>query len=275
MREPKTYVVGDIHGWWSTLQKLLDVLPWDSRVDHLWLVGDLVNRGPDSLRVLRWAKRMSEAMGPRFVSVLGNHDLHLLAADAGLRSPPKDLKPVLRADDRRQLVDWLRRRPFFHRAAPGGSDTVLVHAGLWPEWSPRVAAERGRVLSRALEDVETLNGLLSRRRTPGGGARMDALRRDLYGFTRLRAVKSRSSPQSTACPHKGTLDDMPNGCAPWFRAGSTPRIRRRPRVVFGHWAALGLHREGAVRCLDSGCAWSGTLTALRLEDERIFQVERP
>ncbi|MCG8460511.1 MAG: metallophosphoesterase, partial [Holophagales bacterium] len=142
-----TWVVGDIHGQKDRLDALLGRLELDPGRDRLWLVGDLVNRGPDSLGVLRWARHASAELGERFVVVLGNHDLHLLAARVGLRRPDGDLDAVLAAADAPDLLHWLASWPFLHRQRiPGGGETLLVHAGLWPSWTVAEAEDHARAL---------------------------------------------------------------------------------------------------------------------------------
>ena len=276
-----TFVVGDVHGWKPTLDRLLDVLPFDARRDRLWMVGDLVNRGPDSLGVLRWAYDTARELGDRFVTVLGNHDLNLLAYDLGLRGGDAgDLEPVLWAPERRELLTWLRRRPLLHRELVGDRVFTLVHAGLWPQWTLVEAERRARRVAQALRDDAAAEILLQGKKTWSDmSPSLRGPASDLYALTNLRTFDVASwkpaEPEvaPTPCGHKGGLDDAPPGCVPWFRA---PSARwRGEAVLFGHWAALGLHEENGVRCLDSGCAWGGTLSALRLEDERLFQVERP
>lgn len=273
-----TFVVGDLHGWKPTLDRLLAELPFDAGRDRLWMVGDLVNRGPDSLGVLRWAYDMSERMGDRFVAVLGNHDLHLLAFDCGVRqSDAGDLAPVLSAPDRSVLIDWLRRRPLLHREAVAGKarPVALVHAGLWPTWTVDEATKWAREVESALRDNVSAPLLLRAKKAMQSDSKaIRELAFALYGFTSLRTLR-RSAPADAPvpCGFKGGLRELPWDCVPWFRA-ERPAWQGQP-VVFGHWAALGVHGEAGVQCLDSGCAWEGRLTAQRLEDGRLFHVERP
>ena len=272
-----TYVVGDIHGWKPTLDRLMAELPFRPKKDRLWLVGDLVNRGPDSLAVLRWAREMDEVLGDRFVWVLGNHDLHLLASYEGIRKPvPEDLRPILDADDGPSLIEFLRRRPLLHRDEVNGDEILMVHAGLWPNWTLKVATHQARKVEILLRDRESCRELLSHKPTK----RLDGLQQidaqdpvwSLYAFTSMRTVRvAEGQPLPTG--FKGPLSDLPRRCKPWFRAPGRPL--EGTRVVFGHWAALGLHQEDRVCCLDSGCAWGGDLTAMRLEDGELFKVARP
>lgn len=255
-----TWVIGDIHGCWETLQRLLDRIRWDPAGDELWLVGDLVNRGPRSLEVLRWAQRHRE----RIVSVLGNHDLHLLARARGLRPdrPGDRLEEVIEADDRDELLQWLRTRPFLHRRA----DVIMVHAGLWPGWTSGEAEEIAAAASGAIDD------LLARFRSKP----KPIWRPDVEGveghaaaaavFTLLRTVHADGRPNFR---YTGPPEGAPEDCLPWFATSSV--IADGCGVIFGHWALLGLHRETNALCLDSGCVYGGALTALRLDNGKIVQ----
>lgn len=287
----RTWVIGDIHGWKDVLDRLLHRLEregLDYDRDRLWLVGDLVNRGPDSLGVLRWARDLEARMGDRFVTVLGNHDLHLLAAAAGRREPTDDLWPVLEADDADDLLAWLRRRPFAHRdkigvEGEGDGDAkaapvllapvLLVHAGLWPAWSGEDAIAWARKTETFLQGRRgdaLLPGDPPTHEEPPDAELVHALE----AFVSLRTLDARAAP----CRHKGPPEDAPPGCWPWFDA--SPRAWRDHRVIFGHWAALGRHRDRrpdgtGVEGLDSGVAWGGELTALRLDDGAEWSESSP
>jgi bis(5'-nucleosyl)-tetraphosphatase (symmetrical) len=259
------YAIGDVQGCFITLERLLRRIDFDPGRDRLWLVGDLVNRGPSSLEVLRWAK----SMGRSVVVVLGNHDLHLIARAEGLREPRKrdTFDDVLEAPDRDALLEWLIGRPLLHREG----DFVLVHAGLLPQWS--------------LEEAEALaweaqEALRSRRRYPllesfeesGTSPRWgedlkepQRLRLVVDAFTRMRTL---TSSGELCLDFDGPPRQAPEGCQPWFELCSFPP---RATVLFGHWAALGLHLGRNAIGLDTGCAWGGSLTALRLEDRQVFQ----
>lgn len=260
-----TYAIGDVHGCFKTLQKLLQKIRFDPRHDHLWLVGDLVNRGPRSLAVLRWAVEQ----GDRVIVVLGNHDLHLLARAAGVAAPKRrdSLDDVLGAPDRDDLLGWLRSRPLLHR--DGGY--TLVHAGLFPEWTPRQAVELARETEAALQDGAAPGLLASLERK--ADERWDEGLEDgqrtrvaLAGFARLRTLQ----PDGRMCASfSGPPKDAPDGCRPWFEVPE--RRSREETVLFGHWAALGLWLDDGVAGLDSGCAWGRELTALRLDDSKVIQ----
>lgn len=248
------WAIGDIHGCWQTLQRLLERIRWDPASDELWLVGDLVNRGPASLEVLRWAA----ANDDRITAVMGNHDLHLLARADGLRSARSEdrLAEVLTADDRDELLDWLRARPFLHRQA----GTLLVHAGLWPGWSAREAEVIARDTAARLDHL--LPRLNDRPRsvwTPDleGDARLAAA---AATFTLMRTVRPDGRPK---LGFTGPPEDAPDGCAPWFETAQA--IRDGWRVIFGHWAMLGFAIRGGAVCLDSGCVYGGSLTAFPMD----------
>jgi bis(5'-nucleosyl)-tetraphosphatase (symmetrical) len=260
------YVVGDIQGCYTEFRQLLDVITFDPARDRLWLVGDLVNRGPDSLSVLRTVMSFGDAA----TTVLGNHDLHLLIVAAGHRAPHKadTLAPILAAPDRPALLDWLRRRPLVVRE--GGM--LLVHAGLLPSWSPQKAETLSREVEAALaseqcdEFLRTLYGDEPLRWSDELTGH-DRLRVIVNACTRLRFC---SGDDTMALAEKRGPRHAPAGYAPWF---AHPQRRSAGVTVFcGHWSALGLMLAPNVVMLDSGCLWGGTLTAIRLDDRRMFQV---
>lgn len=215
--------------------------------------------------------RTSGELGERFVTVLGNHDLHLLARAAGLSDSKRldTLEGVLAAHDRRDLLEWLRVQPILHRdtLATSGEPVVLVHAGLLPSWSLEQAEEKAAAIQRELERHGVL---LHRRPTPNEPPRLQAMREDLAVFTRLRAC----DPAGRPVPFNAAPEEAPEGVIPWFDHPMRRALNDRGVVLFGHWAAMGLHVGEHEIGLDSGCAWGGPLTALRLEDRQIFQVPR-
>lgn len=253
-----SWVVGDVHGCRATLAGLLERLELDVARDRLWLVGDLVNRGPASLEVLRWAVELEASMGERLAVTLGNHDLHLLARHEGLvgEHGGDTLRAVLEAPDRRRLAEWLLRRPLLHREGPH----VVVHGGLLPAWSLEEAERRARAAETALRDPGRRAAMLVRPAGPDAPAE----RRDLDVFARLRTCTGAGEP----CPWTGPPEGAPAGCRPWFE---WPHRRGEATVLFGHWAALGFHRADGAVALDTGCAWGGELTAYRLEDGAVVR----
>lgn len=255
-----TYAIGDVHGCFRTLKRLLERIDFDRRQDRLWLVGDLVNRGPRSLEVLRWAAENDD----RLVAVLGNHDLHLLARASGVAAAKRrdTLDEVLEAPDADDLLDWLAARPLFHRE----DGWVMVHAGFFPSWTIEDAERLARETEAALAGEGDLDLLAAfGEKVPARwDERLRGLERAkaaLAGFAKLRTL----SRDGVTCPEfSGPPADAPKGCLPWFE--HPDRRSREARIVFGHWAALGLYRKDGLAGLDSGAAWGRTLTALRLDD---------
>lgn len=243
-----------MHGCHRELKRLYARLDIDPTSDSLWLTGDIVNRGPRSAKVLRWCRKREREFGPRFQCVLGNHDLHALALHLGLgKLRTRDtLRDLLHAEDRDELFDWLLHRPL----AVERDGTLLVHAGVLPEWSLQDAVSKAHKLQRKLL------------RDPGRviRERMGAnKRRALSAFTRMRTLNADGKHGD----YSGPLDDIPQGYFPWFRAAD--RKTAAVPIVCGHWAALGLHREANVTCLDTACVWGGALTACQLEDGTVVQ----
>lgn len=261
-----TWAVGDIQGCFEPLQRLLDEIDYRAERDRLILLGDLVNRGPQSLEVLRWVR----AQGPALVSLLGNHDLHLLAVARGLRSMREGdtLQPVLEAGDRDDLLRWLLHRPLLHRE---GAHT-FVHAAIHPSWSLEVAQSQADRVHRALRGEDAAGLLVRYQRPPPAHPRQatgaeDELALALAVFTRLRCV---TADGALSFDFTGTLEDLPPDRVPWWRASRGGRSNNT--VVFGHWAAIGVHREEGLLALDSGCVWGRQLSAYCLEDGRVVQV---
>jgi bis(5'-nucleosyl)-tetraphosphatase (symmetrical) len=260
-----TYAIGDIQGCYSTFRRLLDQIRFDPARDRLWLVGDLVNRGPQSLAVLRFVKKL----GTRATTVLGNHDLHLLVVAAGHARQHKGdtLKAILRAPDCDELLAWLRSRKMMHAAGR----YALVHAGLLPQWSVAQALALAREVETALQSDDSDEFLRHMY-----GNQPDRWRDSLTGFDRLRVITNVmtrlrlcTAHGKMEFAHKGAPVDLPRGYLPWFKV---PRRRHRATtVIFGHWAALGLYRKSNVAGLDTGCVWGRDLTAFRLADGKLFQ----
>jgi bis(5'-nucleosyl)-tetraphosphatase (symmetrical) len=264
-----TYAIGDIQGCHAELTRLLDYLGFSASRDRLWLVGDLVNRGPDSLAVLRFVK----GLGDSATTVLGNHDLHLVMQSAGhgKRSAEDTLAPVLAAPDREELLAWLRARPLFHVE----DEYAMVHAGLLPQWDVAQAAALSDEVSAALVATDYRDFLAHM-----WGSEPNAWRDDLAGWDRLRVVVNAMTRMRFCTPEgvmefrapgaKGPPDRGPEGCLPWFDVQG--RHSADHQLIFGHWSALGFRREESFLALDSGCLWGGCLTAVRLEDRRVFQL---
>lgn len=260
------YAIGDIQGCYDPFARLLDKLRFDPVQDRLWLVGDLVNRGPQSAKVLRLAREL----GGSVTAVLGNHDLYLLMVAAGFTRRGKDdtLDNVLKAKDRDELLDWLVRCPLVHRE----SRYLVVHAGVPPAWSALEAVERGREVSDMLRSKRSQEFLL---KLQGDQPRQWDPR--LVGWDRLRFIVNALTRMRFCLPDgelalraKGPPAKAPIGTLPWFKVPY--RASWDHTVVCGHWSALGLHRADGVIALDTGCVWGGVLTAIRLEDGALYQV---
>lgn len=261
-----TYAIGDIQGCFEALELMLDRIAFDPARDRLWFVGDLVNRGPDSLKTLRFVR----SLGERAITVLGNHDLHLLTVAAGFAKQHRGdtLEGILSAPDRDQLLDWLRRCKLMHAE----SGWAMVHAGLLPQWSVARALELAREVETVLVGDDYLELL---RRMYGN--QPDTWRDDLEGLDRLRVIVNAMTRIRICTPegrmefrHKSAPRNLPHGFRPWYEIEG--RASAGQAIVFGHWSALGLQATGDVIALDSGCLWGNALSAIRLEDRRIYQV---
>ena len=261
-----TYAIGDVQGCFSAMQRLLDNIRFDAARDRLWFVGDLVNRGPDSLATLRFVKNL----GDRAITVLGNHDLHLLMVAEDCAKPLKNdtLQEVLEAPDRKELLDWLRCQRMMY--ADGGF--VMVHAGLLPSWS----LEKALSLAREVEDAlrgENYRELVERMY----GNHPPQWRDDLTGIDRLRVIIN-AMTRLRVCTeqgvmefaHKGKPENAPHGYLPWYDVPG--RVNRDATIICGHWSALGLFLRDNLLALDTGCLWGGNLSAVCLENRRVFQV---
>lgn len=261
------YAVGDIQGCYTELVRLLEKIRFDPAQDKLWLVGDLVNRGPGSLQVLRLVKSLGESA----ITVLGNHDLHLLAVAYGTGKLHKGdtLDEILAAPDREELLIWLRNQRLLHVEG----EFVLVHAGLLPGWSVVQAAGLAREVEVALRGESYVEFLAHMY-----GNQPDAWSDELAGYKRQRVITN-ALTRMRICTERGKMEFdfkaevqyIPQGYCPWFDIPE--RGSREATVIFGHWSALGLMIKPNAIALDTGCLWGGPLTAIRLEDREVIQVE--
>lgn len=256
------YAIGDIQGCFDELQAALDSIAFDPQKDQLWFVGDLVNRGPKSLEVLRYIKNLGNAA----ISVLGNHDLHLLAmAFNKKKQGSKDtLKTVLKAPDAEELLHWLRHRPLMHYSK--ALNFVMIHAGLPPQWDITTAAQCAREVEAVLQGKNyrkyfkhmygDLPDLWDDSLTG-----MDRHRFITNCFTRLRFcdLNGRLAVDQKGPPCKKTRAKY----VPWFEAKN--RKSRETQIVFGHWSTLGYYQANKTWAIDSGCLWGGNLTLLRID----------
>lgn len=256
-----TYAIGDIQGCYDELQHLLEQLDFDETRDQLWFVGDLVNRGPKSLPVLRFVKSLGDAA----VTVLGNHDLHLLALAHGnpKHKHSSNLNDVLAAPDRDELISWLRNRPLLHRDKTLAF--TMIHAGLPPQWSMKTARACAREVESVLRSDAHTEYFLNMygnepKRWDENLQGMERWRFITNCFTRLRYCSPDGSLllQQKGAPDNNTLKHMP-----WFT--HPQRASRKKRILFGHWSTLGYQVCHNTWALDSGCLWGGQLTALRID----------
>ncbi len=267
------FAIGDIQGCYDELRQLLDQLNFDASEDQLWLVGDLVDRGPKSLETLRLIKNL----GKSAITVLGNHDLHLLATYAGVKpvKPESSLNDVLRAPDCDELIHWLRHRDLLHHDPQ--LDITMVHAGLPPQWTLDTAQTHAKELEAVLrgdEYQEFLNHIY--------GNEPYLWSDHLQGWDRLRVITN-ALTRMRFCDVNGRLDmlsqgppgSQPEGLIPWFEVPD--RQNHDLMIISGHWAALGYRRAPGLIALDSGCVWGGKLTAIRLDatDEVVHTIRCP
>lgn len=266
------YAIGDIQGCLDPLQRLLDAIRFDPASDRLWFCGDLVNRGGDSLEVLR----LIHSLDIHSTVVLGNHDLSLLAIAARpeneRRRTNAELQKVIFADDGPQLLDWLRTRPLVH--ADKGLGWMMVHAGLAPKWTVKIARARAHEVEQRLagpNHAKLLRGMF--------GNQPATWSPKLDGIDRVRAIINICT-RMRFCSPKGTLNfdekgrpgTQKAGLYPWFEVPG--HAERELKIVCGHWSTLGLFQGLGVHAIDTGCVWGGKLTALQLDAEvpRLIQV---
>lgn len=266
-----TYAIGDLQGCFDDLQRLLTHIHFDDNTDFLWFTGDLVNRGPGSLQCLRFVRRLGE----RAVTVLGNHDLSLLATAAGFRKPRSGdtLDDILNATDREELLHWLRHRPLLH--TDRSLRYTMVHAGLPPQWDISDASVYANEVETVLQSdryLELLGNMY--------GDQPDRWSDTLDGFERWRFIIN-CFTRLRFCTEAGRLDlktkakpgSQPAGMFPWFKVPG--RRSRETKILFGHWSTLGCVQEESAYSLDTGCVWGGRLTAMRLDtgEPEYFSVD--
>lgn len=262
------FAIGDVQGCRQRLEVLLATLSFAPARDRLWFVGDLVNRGPDSVGVLRLVERLGGAV------VLGNHDLHLLAVAAGARplKASDTFTDVLEAGDREGLLDWLARQPLMLRDDDSG--WAMVHAGLPPAWDVETASRLAREVEATLRSRHGDREFLAQMYGDDPGrweenlTGMERIRFIINAFTRIRFCDANGALDFS---HTGPPGSQPANLHPWFELWP----HRSHRLVFGHWAALGAGDHGNAVSTDSGCVWGGRLTAVRLDPAPVefFSVE--
>ena len=265
-----TYAIGDLQGCLTPLLRLLDVIRFDPAQDQLWFTGDLVNRGPESLATLEFIR----GLGQRAKCVLGNHDLHLLAAAAGFgkKHHSDTIEEILHHPKADELIDWMRQHPLAY-TDPSFPNVMMVHAGLLPQWSAEKALALSEEVSAVLrsDQWKVFMGSLY-------GNKPEQWHDTLEGADRLRVIVN-ALTRMRLCDSEGRinlklkegLEQVPEGLYPWFDAPD--RQHASHRVIIGHWSTLGLQMRPDLLALDTGCVWGGCLTAVRLEDDAVFKVE--
>ncbi|MCK4950630.1 MAG: symmetrical bis(5'-nucleosyl)-tetraphosphatase [Gammaproteobacteria bacterium] len=257
-----TYAIGDIQGCYQQLMELLDKLNFDQTEDTLWFAGDLVNRGPNSLQTLRFVK----GLGKQAVTVLGNHDLHLLAvANKHFSKHPFDsLDDITNAPDRDELLDWIRERPLLHHDE--ALDLTMIHAGLPPQWDLTTAQQCANEVEKTLRG-DQFQDFLAHMYGNEPGQWSDSLQ----GWDRLRFITNCFSrlrycdTQGNLCLQaKGPPGTQPEPYIPWFNVPD--RASKDMKIIFGHWSTLGLQHTNGIYALDTGCLWGHQLTAMRLDN---------
>jgi len=268
-----TYAIGDVQGCYSELQNLLNEINFDERRDELWFAGDLVNKGPKSLQTLRFIK----ALGVNAKITLGNHDLHLLAVAKNIQPLLKKdtIQEILAADDVKELIDWLKSRPLL--ITDDNLNFTMVHAGLPPQWSLENAKEFAKECELILQS-EKINKLLAEMYGDTPNIWVNSLqdyakqRFIINCFTRIRFCNSDGMLDFDTKVAPGKQN---TSLIPWY---SLPNRKTKDnKIIFGHWSTVHIGNEKNfkqynVYPVDTGCLWGGRLTAMRLEDEKIFSV---
>ncbi len=267
-----TWAIGDIQGCYTQLRALLDAIEFNPKRDKLWLVGDLVNRGEESLETLEYLYSIRKSA----VIVLGNHDLALIAAFAGIKKSNETLDPILKSPNAKKLIDWLRGQKFLHVDSELGY--CMSHAGISPLFDLRLAKNYARRCEEMLQSkgYKLWLALMQGKNVTKLEKKMSEIDRERFlyaSFVRMRY-----------CFDDGTLDFAQKGTPnfsssesatlkPWFLSPARKKIKEK--IIFGHWAALGYFNNDDVCCLDSGCVWGNGMSAMRLDDheERVVRLE--
>ncbi len=258
-----TYAIGDIQGCYKTLKALLKKINFNPQYDKVILVGDLVNRGPDSLGVLRWAKDLKS----RALTLLGNHDLRLLSMHVGLVNgyKRKEMQNILTAPDAKDLINWLRTRYLIHVKGR----YVFVHAGILPNWDLAQAVTNAQMVQKTLRSEKYIELLKTWQTVKADKWSKNLSKYEkeaaiLNVFTRMRMCKT---PKQMDFSFTDKPEKAPKNLKAWFDYNS--QKTQNYTIIFGHWSALGLRKGSNFVSLDSGCVWGGSLTAIRLDDRQI------
>ncbi len=266
------YAIGDLQGCYDPFRRLLDEIDFNPAVDTLWLAGDLVNRGPKSLKTLRFVHEIRDSV----TLVLGNHDLHLLALHSGaVRNGNRfrSLRKLLNADDAGELCDWLRHQPLAHYDKKLG--TLLVHAGTHPRWTVKKTLARAAEVEEALQGddyVDVLGRMYGNAPNKWSG-KLDGYKRLRFIINCLTRMRVITADERLNLNFSGSPWRTRKGQRPWFEAEDP--AWQGTRIVFGHWSALGLVVLPDLVCLDTGCIWGRQLTAVRLDKRRPRVVQVP
>jgi len=260
------YAIGDIQGCFDDLLRLLDVIKFDDKSDQLWFAGDLVNRGPKSLETLRFVK----SLGSSAITVLGNHDLHLLATAYKQRKPHKkdSLTHILQADDCDELLTWLRHLPLFHY----NDKFCLLHAGLPPQWNFKKTKAMALKAEKVLQGEHYLEFFKTMY-----GDQPNVWSTDLKGMDKIRFIIN-CFTRIRYCDEKGQLDfkysgavgSQPAPLIPWFTVAN--RQSKEMNIIFGHWSTLGYYHDNNCYAIDTGCLWGGQLTAIKLGENKVKRI---
>lgn len=264
-----TYAIGDIQGCYQSLQKLLNKIGFNLNHDRLWILGDIINRGPESLKTLQFLYELRQ----HIQCVLGNHDLHFLAVEAGVREATRKdtFSEILYAPDRHKLVSWLKKQPLFYYDKP--LNFAMSHAGIPAFWNIKQASKLSQEVHNCLNSKKAHQFFAAMY-----GDTPYQWSSDLQGMERLRFITN-CFTRMRYCYQDGALDltqkvplgQQPTLLRPWFKLP-----RQKPltcQFAFGHWASLqGQCEVKGIYALDTGCVWGGELSALRLEDQKLFSV---
>ena len=265
-----TYAVGDIQGCYSELEQLLQLINFNQRTDQIWFVGDLVNRGPQSFETIKFVK----SLGDSAISVLGNHDVHLIACHAGIQNckAQSSLIQILDSPDADNIIDWLRKQPLLHHDET--LNWTMVHAGFLPQWDLALAKTCANEVEQQLQGDNYI-GFLKHAYgdTPNQWSDnlsdTDRWRIILNTFTRIRLCNKQGAMDFE---YKGLLGEQASHLSAWF---DVPRKSENLRILFGHWSALGLKHTENILALDTGCLWGRQLTAARIDINpiKIYSIE--
>lgn len=268
-----TYAIGDVQGCYDDLVRLLDTINFDSSNDQLWFCGDIINRGPKSLETIRFIKSLNDSA----ITVLGNHDLHFLAVALVSNKPSKydTFADILNADDRLELIEWLRFQKLFHHDPE--LNISIVHAGIPIQWTIEDAKKFSMEMEGVLQSVKSADFFqhMYGNYPPEWNDALtdwDRYRFITNVFTRMRFCDAEGRPDFK---FKGDIGTQPEHLTPWFM--HKDRLTKNDEIIFGHWSTLSNVKQKNIYAIDTGCLWSQSLTALRIdtkEKERI-QIDCP